>query len=78
MISSRGKLIPYLVKSETTAVWSATDHGRAMSLEARLQAEGLSESERRKLIPCLVWSTKVPGLRYKDSVEKRMAEFRSS
>jgi len=76
MISSRGKLIPYSVKPETTAAWSFADHGRAATLEARLQTCGLSEAERRKLIPCLVWSAKVPGLSYKEGVEKRMAEFR--
>lgn len=77
MISSRGKLLPYLVKPDSTAAWSAADHGRAATLEGRLQAAGLSETERRKLIPCLVWSAKVPGLQYKDGMEKRIAEVRS-
>jgi hypothetical protein len=76
MISSRGKLIPYLVKPESTAAWSPADYGRAATLEARLQREGLSEAERRALIPCLVWSAKVPGLVYKKGMEAKMGEFR--
>jgi hypothetical protein len=75
MISSRGKLIPYIVKPESTAAWSPADHGRAATLEARLQAQGLSEKERRRWIPCLVWSAKIPGLRYSDAVERRMADL---
>jgi hypothetical protein len=39
-----------------------------------LTSKGVSEAERRRLIPCLVWSAKVPGLRYPEAVERRLAE----
>jgi len=72
----RGGLLPYIVKPESTATWSPADYGRAATLEARLQKQGLSETERRNIIPCLVWSAKHPGLRYKEGVERKMVELR--
>jgi hypothetical protein len=64
------------VVPERTATWTAADDGRAQTYEAILARKGVSEAERRRLIPCLVWSAKVPGLRYPEAVERRLAEVR--
>jgi hypothetical protein len=76
MISSRGRLLPLIIPPERTAVWTAADEGRARTYEAKLTLKGVSEAERRRWIPCIVWSAKVPGLRYPEAVEKRIAELR--
>ena len=74
MISNRGRLSPAIVVPERTATWTAADDGRAQTYEAMLARKGVSEAERRRLIPCLVWSAKVPGLRYPEAIERRLAE----
>jgi len=76
MISNRGRLSPAIVVPERTATWTAADDGRAQTYEAFLTRKGVSEAERRRLIPCLVWSAKVPGLLYPEAVERRLAELR--
>ena len=76
MISNRGRRSPVIVVPERTATWTAADDGRALTYEATLARKGVSEAERRRLIPCLVWSAKVPGLRYPEAVERRLAEVR--
>jgi len=52
------------------------DDGRADTYEAKLAHKGVAEADRRRWIPCIVWSAKVPGLRYPDAVEKRLADLR--
>ena len=76
MIASRGKLVPVIVTCQRTATWTPADDGRALTYEAKLAHKGVSEAERRRLIPCIVWSAKVPGLRYPEAVERRLAELR--
>jgi hypothetical protein len=69
-----GRIFPWIVKPEGDASWSRTDWSRARTLEARLNSMGISEEERRSLIPCAVWKAKFPGLTYTDSIETRLAQ----
>jgi len=77
MIASRGRLLP-AITVDATALWTAADEGRAKTYEAKLAHKGVSEAERRRWIPCLVWSAKVPGLLYPASIEARMAEWKKN
>jgi len=76
MIASRGKLVPLIVTPDRTAAWTAADDGRASTYEAKLSFKGVTEAERCRMIPCIVWSAKVPGLCYPEAIMKRMAELR--
>jgi hypothetical protein len=75
MLSRGGSLTQYLVKPDGDETWSVEDWSRAMTLEARWSALGVSEDERRRYIPCAVLVAKFPGLVFPDSVTKRLAEF---
>jgi hypothetical protein len=71
----RGKIMNWLVKPEGDPTWSEADWGRAATLEAKWKAQGVSEEERRKLIPCAIWSAKFPGLRFQSDVMMRLSNL---
>ena len=75
MLVRAGKLIPWVVKPDGDATWTAEDWARAGTLEARFTQLGLCEEERRQLIPCAVWKAKFPGLAYSPLVEHKLSKF---
>jgi hypothetical protein len=72
MLVRKGSFVPWIVKPEGDAIWNRMDWGRAATLEARWSTMGVSEEERRQLIPCAVWKAKFPGLTYTPAVESRL------
>ena len=68
-----GKLMPWVLKPDDDPTWSAADWGRAAADEARFASLGVSEAERRKLVPCAVLKAKWPELVFSAAVEKRLA-----
>jgi hypothetical protein len=68
-----GKLIPWVIQPEGDSTWSDADWGRAATLEARWVSRGVSESERRKLLPCAVLKAKWPETVFSAAVERRLA-----
>jgi hypothetical protein len=77
MLVRGNTMTPWLVKPDGAATWSAADWGRAATLESRWKMLGLREDERRRLIPCAVWRSKLPGLVFDGDVMKRLAELDS-
>lgn len=75
MLQRAGKLMPWIVRPAGDPTWSAADWGRAATLEAKWKMAGVSESERRTLVPCAVWAAKFPGLLYDSSVMQRLDEL---
>jgi hypothetical protein len=75
MLSRGGTLIRWMVRAEGDATWTETDVARAGTLEARWKMLGVSEEERRRLIPCAVWKARFPGLVYPDEIMKRLEEL---
>ena len=75
MLSRGGKLMRWLVKAEGDITWTETDMARAGTLEARWKMRGVSEEERRRLIPCAIWISRFPGLVYPEDVTKRLKEM---
>lgn len=76
MLQRGGSLVPWIVRPDEDPLWSPADWGTAQTLEAKWIARGVSEDERRRLIPCAVWLSKHPGLLYSESVMKRLQELR--
>jgi hypothetical protein len=60
---------------EDDSTWSAADKGRARTLDARYNALGVSEEERRRLLPCAVLQGKFPGIRFPAEIETRIASL---
>lgn len=75
MLSRGGKLMRWLVRAEEDMTWTETDVARAGTLEARWKMLGVSEDERRRLIPCAVWMARYPGLVYPEDIMKRVEEL---
>lgn len=65
----------WLVRPAGDPTWSAVDWARAATLEARWTALGVSENDRRTLLPCAIWAAKHPGMRYAAHIESRLAEI---
>ncbi len=63
------------VKPERDPCWSAADMGRATVYEARWVSMGVSEEERRRLLPCAVLKAKWPQTVFNDTVMKRLEEL---
>lgn len=78
MLQRAGKLMPWIVRPAGDPTWSAADWGRAATLEAKWKLTGVSESDRRTLIPCAVWSAKFPGMIYDVGVMQRLNDLRST
>lgn len=76
MLVRGGKLTRWIVRPETDPLWSMADWGRAAALEARWAAHGVSEDERRKLLPCAIWRAKWPETRFSVGIEARLEELR--
>ena len=72
MIIRGGKMSKWLLKPDPDNAWSQEDWGRAATLEARWNAMGVNEEDRRKLIPCAVWLYKFPGMQFHNSVMERL------
>jgi hypothetical protein len=70
-----GKLVQLYVKPEGDPTWTEQDWARSQTLEARWIAEGVSEKERERLLPCAVWKAKFPGLTYSPAVESRLQQL---
>ena len=68
-----GRLVPWVLRPDDDPTWSAADWGRAATLEARFSALGVSEAERRRLVPCAVLKSKWPETVFSPAVEKRLA-----
>ena len=69
----RGKRMePWILKPEGDATWSATDWAKAATLEIRWISMGVSEKERKELIPCAIWKSKFPGLQYAPLIESKL------
>jgi len=68
----RGSMSRWIVKPDGDVTWSEDDWGTANTLEARWKALGLSEDERRRLLPCAIWMKKFPGVVYSDDIMKRL------
>jgi hypothetical protein len=70
-----GKLQHWTLKPDGDSTWTSADWGRAVTLEGRFSAVGVSEEERRKLIPCAVYLHKFPGTVYDVATMKRLQEL---
>jgi hypothetical protein len=74
MLLRGGKLRNWSIKPEGDPTWTHEDWCRARTLEARWADKGVSEADRRTLIPCAVWKAKFPGLQYPDHIERALTE----
>ncbi len=72
MLVRGGKLSRWIMKPDGDPTWSDADWGRAATLESRWRMAGISEDERRKLIPCAVWLAKFPGLHLQQEIMDRL------
>ena len=70
-----GVVVPLRVQPDGDATWSANDWARAATLEARWFSSGVSEEERRMLLPCAVLRAKFPGIAFHPFVETRLREL---
>jgi hypothetical protein len=70
----RGKIAHWFVKPDSDPTWNEEDWERAATYEARLQAKGVSETDRKFLIPCIVWSKKFPGMTFSNDIMKRIQD----
>jgi hypothetical protein len=77
MLQRGGILTPWIVRPDEDPLWSNADWGTAKTLEAKWSAKGVSEDERRRLIPCAVWMSKHSGLKYSGLVMKRLKELQN-
>ena len=69
----RGKRMePWIVKPERDPVWNSEDWERAATYESRWISLGVSEKERRELLPCAIWKAKFPGLQYSPLIESKL------
>jgi hypothetical protein len=63
---------PWILKPERDPCWNVEDWGRAATLEMRWIGMGVSEKDRRELIPCAIWKAKFPGLQYNPFIESKL------
>ncbi len=63
---------PWILKPEGDPVWNEDDWARAATLEIRWISLGVSEKERRDLLPCAIWKSKFPGLQYGSLIESKL------
>jgi hypothetical protein len=64
--------MPWILKPDGDPSWTEDDWGRAATLEIRWTHMGVSELDRRILLPCAVWKAKFPGLQYSALVESKL------
>lgn len=72
MLLRGGRVYEWIQVPEGDPTWNAEDWGRAKTLEARWIALGISEQDRRQLLPCAVWKAKFPGLQYNPLIESKL------
>lgn len=77
MLVRGNKCVPWILKPDGEPVWNNEDWGRAATLEIKFQSKGVSEDERRKLIPCAVLKHKYPGIMFQPYIEQRLSELAS-
>ena len=65
----------WLIKPDNEDLWNDEDWGRAKTYEARLLSQGINESERSKLIPCIVWMKKFPGIQFRSDIMEKLSEI---
>lgn len=75
MLVCGNSIYPWCVKPDGDITWNKEDWGRAQSLEIRFHRLGVSESERRMLIPAAVWRAKHPGTKFNATVTTRLDEL---
>ena len=75
MLVCGNSISPWCVKPDGDMTWNAEDWGRAQSLEIRFHRLGVSENERRMLIPAAVWRVKYRGLQFQDDIMRRLDEL---
>lgn len=75
MLTCGNSISPWYVKPDGDMTWNAEDWGRAQSLEIRFHRMGVSESDRRILIPAAIWRLKYPGLQFHDDIMRRLDEL---
>jgi hypothetical protein len=75
MLHRGSVLLPWTVRPDGDAVWNDDDWARAGTYEMRWRALGVSETERRRLLPCAVQIAKHPGTRYDTDIMKRLVEL---
>ena len=68
----RGKITNWFIQPDHDDTWNDEDWSRARTLEARWIAKGLTEEERRRLLPCAVWRKKFPGILFHEDIMKRL------
>ena len=71
-IIQRGGQLRVVSLMATDPMWMPGDYGRAVTLEARWSAMGVSEEERGLLLPCAVWLAKFPGTLYSEGTMARL------
>lgn len=64
--------MPWILKPDRDPCWNAEDWGRAATLEIRWKTMGVSEKDRRELLPCAIWKSKFPGLQYNPLIETKL------
>ncbi len=76
MLLRGNTILSWDIRPDGDATWNDEDWARAGIYEMRWRAQGVSETERRRLLPCAVQVAKHPGTRYDDTIMKRLAELR--
>jgi hypothetical protein len=59
-------------KEDIDPTWTSEDKARALTVAARLASKGVEADELDRLIRCIVWKSKFPGLIYEDVIEQRI------
>ena len=74
-IIQRGGQLRAVSAIATDPIWTSGDYGRAVTLDVRWSAMGVSAEERGRLLPCAVWLAKFPGTLYSDGIMARLFEL---
>jgi hypothetical protein len=72
MLVCGNSMSPWCIRPDGDMTWNSMDWGRAQTLEMRFHRLGVSEADRRTLIPAAVWRMKYPGMRFHDAVMARL------
>lgn len=72
MLVRENQISPWILKPERDPCWNADDWARAATFEMRWMGLGVSEKDRRELLPCAIWKAKFPGLHYNPFIESKL------
>ena len=75
MLQRGSVLLAWDVVPEHDGTWNTDDWARAGTYEMRWRAQGVSETERRRLLSCAIQIAKHPGTKYDDDIMKRLSEL---